>query len=204
MEGGAPNASSTTQTMANISELAVDSEYIIPSSLAQIAPILRVANEIELDSPRVAYLCRVYAFEKAHRFDPTCSGGGVRFFKTALLQRLERDAEPSFHSRRKESDAIEMLTFYEQHYENFVKALDNAAKQADGAQMAKAYQTTAILFELLKQFTPSKLADVAPEIIEADKDFEKKTELYLPFNILSLDPAGAHQAIMQLPEEMDA
>lgn len=35
---------------------ALDSE-IVPSSLASIAPILRVANEIQKDSPRVAYLC---------------------------------------------------------------------------------------------------------------------------------------------------
>lgn len=36
-----------------------DSE-LVPSSLASIAPILRVANEIEKDNPRVAYLCNSY------------------------------------------------------------------------------------------------------------------------------------------------
>ena len=35
---------------------AVDSE-VVPSSLAFIAPILRVANEIQKENERVAYLC---------------------------------------------------------------------------------------------------------------------------------------------------
>ncbi|PWA52156.1 Callose synthase [Artemisia annua] len=35
----------------------IDSE-LVPSSLSSTAPILRVANEIENDNPRVAYLCK--------------------------------------------------------------------------------------------------------------------------------------------------
>ncbi|KAM1121242.1 hypothetical protein TB2_002821 [Malus domestica] len=44
-----------TQTAGNLGETAFDSE-IMPSSLVEIALILRVANEVETNNPRVAYL----------------------------------------------------------------------------------------------------------------------------------------------------
>lgn len=63
-EGGPPRSQSKkmsrAQTMLldlqNDDNSAVDSE-LVPSSLAAIAPVLRVANEIEKENPRVAYLC---------------------------------------------------------------------------------------------------------------------------------------------------
>ncbi|KAK1418996.1 hypothetical protein QVD17_28150 [Tagetes erecta] len=44
----------------------------------------------EASSKALRFPGRFYAFEKAHRLDPTSIGHGVRRFKTALLQRLER------------------------------------------------------------------------------------------------------------------
>lgn len=44
------------RTMLDDEDPTADSE-LVPSSLASIGPILRVANEIEEENPRVAYLC---------------------------------------------------------------------------------------------------------------------------------------------------
>uniref|UniRef100_A0A0D6QUN8 1,3-beta-glucan synthase n=1 Tax=Araucaria cunninghamii TaxID=56994 RepID=A0A0D6QUN8_ARACU len=191
---------SRANTVSNFGDSSAFDSEVIPSSLSQIAPILRVANEIEPENPRVAYLCRFYAFEKAHKQDPTSSGRGVRQFKTALLQRLERDSEPTLQSRRKKSDAREMQTFYQQYYERYVKALDGAAEKADRAELAKHYQTAAVLFEVLKAVNQTEAAEVAPEIMEAGKVVEEKKEMYVPYNILPLDQVGARLAIMQFPE----
>ncbi|KAM7275814.1 hypothetical protein ACFE04_017680 [Oxalis oulophora] len=173
---------------------------VVPSFLGFITPILRIASEIENERPRVAYLCRFYAFEKAHRSDPGSSGRGVRQFKTTLLQRLERDNASSLASRVKKTDAREIESFYQQYYEHYVRALDQG-DQADRAQLAKAYQTAGVLFEVLCAVNKNeKVEEVAPEIIAAAKDVQEKKEIYIPFNILPLDSAGASQSIMQLEE----
>ncbi|CAL5433839.1 unnamed protein product [Camellia sinensis] len=188
-----------TQTAGNLGESIFDSE-VVPSSLVEIAPILRVANEVEKANPRVAYLCRFYAFEKAHRLDPTSSGRGVRQFKTALLQRLERENDPTLMGRVKKSDAREMQSFYQHYYKKYIQALQNAADKADRAQLTKAYQTANVLFEVLKAVNQTQAVEVDREILETHDKVAEKTEIYVPYNILPLDPDSANQAIMRYPE----
>ncbi|PQQ12884.1 callose synthase 3 [Prunus yedoensis var. nudiflora] len=188
-----------TQTAGNLGETAFDSE-VVPSSLVEIAPILRVANEVESHNPRVAYLCRFYAFEKAHRLDPTSSGRGVRQFKTALLQRLERENDPTLKGRVKQSDAREMQSFYQHYYKKYIQALTSAADKADRAQLTKAYQTANVLFEVLKAVNMTQSMEVDREILEAHDKVAEKTKLLVPYNILPLDPDSTNQAIMKLSE----
>ncbi|GLT70020.1 hypothetical protein SLA2020_421250 [Shorea laevis] len=188
-----------TQTAGNLGDTAFDSE-VVPSSLSEIAPILRVANEVEASNPRVAYLCRFYAFEKAHRLDPNSSGRGVRQFKTALLQRLERENDPTLMGRVKKSDAREMQDFYQQYYKKYIQALQNVVDKADRAKLTKAYQTANVLFEVLKAVNLTQSIEVDKEILEAQTNVEEKTKIYVPYNILPLDPDSANQAIMSYPE----
>ncbi|GLT82337.1 hypothetical protein SLE2022_007240 [Rubroshorea leprosula] len=188
-----------TQTAGNLGDTAFDSE-VVPSSLSEIVPILRVANEVEASNARVAYLCRFYAFEKAHRLDPNCSGRGVCQFKTALLQRLERENDPTLMGRVKNCDAREMQDFYQQYYRKYIQALQNAIDKADRAQLTKAYQTANVLFEVLKAVNLTESIEVDKEILEAQTNVEEKTKIYVPYNILPLDPDSANQAIMRYPE----
>ncbi|KAK8658810.1 hypothetical protein V6N13_029031 [Hibiscus sabdariffa] len=173
---------------------------VVPSALSSIALILRVAKEIEPERPRVAYLCRFYAFEKADRLDPNSSGRGVRQFKTGLRQRIERDDESSLASRVEKTDALEIGSYYKQYYEHYVRVLDHGDR-ADRVQLEKAYQTAGVLFEVLFAVNKSeKVEEVAPEIMATAKDVQEKKEIYTPYNILPLDAAGASQSIMQLEE----
>ncbi|KAL8241377.1 hypothetical protein R6Q59_014732 [Mikania micrantha] len=182
------------QTAGNIVEPVMDSE-VVPLSLVEIAPILRVANEVESSNLRVAYLCRFYAFEKSHKLDPTSSE-----FKTSLIQRLERENDPSLISRVKKSDALEMQSFYQHYYSKYIQAMQSAPDKADHAQLTKAYQSASVLFEVLKAVNLAHSTNVEEKILEAHVKVSQEAKIYLPYNILPLDLDGANHAIMRYPE----
>jgi hypothetical protein len=68
-----------TQTVGNLGESIFDSE-VVPSSLVEIAPILRVANEVEATNPRVAYLCMFHSIQ--------CSSSFLTFLTGLVTQLL--------------------------------------------------------------------------------------------------------------------
>ncbi|KAI3781161.1 hypothetical protein L2E82_11164 [Cichorium intybus] len=163
------NAATTTFSME------VFDNEVVPSSLQQIAPILRVATEIQHDRPRVAYL-----------FESTTKD--------------KDDDAPSVAARVKKTDAREIESFYKQYYEKYVKALDQGEK-ADRAQLGKAYQVAGVLFEVLCAVNKSEKAEEVPaDIIESAREVEAKQVIYAPYNILPLDSAGESQCIMQFEE----
>ncbi|CAH8380850.1 unnamed protein product [Eruca vesicaria subsp. sativa] len=163
-----------SQTAGNMGMVNLDSE-VVPSSLVEIAPILRVANEVEASNPRVAYLCRFYAFEKACKIDPTSWHRGVRQFKTALLQRLEHDQDSTaLAGMKKGSDASEMQSFYLHYNKTYIQPLLDAADKADPTQLKKAYQTDDVLLEVLKSLNKTDDVEVADEVLEAHKKINER------------------------------
>ncbi|EHA8590235.1 callose synthase 5 [Cocos nucifera] len=152
-----------------------DSEKL-PSTLTGIRPFLRVANQIESESPRVAYLCRFHAFEKAHLMDPHSSGRGVRQFKTSLLQRLEKDEKATVQEGK--HDAQELKSFL------------------NGKKMMNQHDIASVLSEVLKAVA----SGAHPKVPVAGEELEEKSSSYRPYNILPLDSRGGQQAIMLLPE----
>ncbi|XP_062200996.1 putative callose synthase 6 [Phragmites australis] len=172
----------------------IDSESeLVPSSLAPIVPILRAANEIEEENPRVAYLCRFTAFEKAHTMDPNSSGRGVRQFKTYLLHRLEKD-EQETQRKLASTDAKEIQRFYEQYYR---KHLMEVHEQRKPEEMARYCQIASVLYDVLKTVTPDKYH---AELDQYAKGVEKEKASFSQYNILPLNISGSKQPIMEIPE----
>ncbi|KAK1591245.1 hypothetical protein Q3G72_004616 [Acer saccharum] len=174
-----------------------DSERL-PSTLASdIQRFLRVANLLETDEPRIAYLCRFHAFEVAHNMDKNSTGRGVRQFKTSLLQRLELDDETTIERRKEKSDARELRRVYDTYKDYFTRSsgefdLDDSRKE----KLINARHIAFVLEEVLRAVESA--AD--PQAL-ADRDsIQAKPQFYVPYNILPLAHGGIPHAILQLFE----
>lgn len=188
-------SSSTTPANWNVGD-----REMVPPSLAEIGPILRVADEVESSNPRVAYLCRSHAFQKACSLDPNSKGRGVRQFRASLLHHMERDNDPTLSRRVKNSDAREMQSFYQHYYKLHIQDLEKVTDKADRARLTKVYQTANVLFEVLKAINMAESIEVDPEILEAHDEIAVNTRSYVPYNILPLDPENTDETIMRFPE----
>ncbi|XP_031393208.1 callose synthase 7 isoform X2 [Punica granatum] len=186
-------AQSVMVDLPNEDSSTVDSE-LVPSSLAAIAPILRVANEVEKENPRVAYLCRFHAFEKTHKMDPHSSGRGVRQFKTYLLHRLEKEEEET-RPQLARNDPKEIQLYYQQFYEKHIQEAEYTKRPEE---MAKIYQMASVLYDVVTTVVPSENIDKQTKTYA--KEVERRQAQSQHYNILPLFATGVKPAIMELPE----
>ncbi|KAL9257814.1 putative callose synthase 8 [Drosera capensis] len=172
-----------------------DSERIPVDLGSEIRKFLRVANQIENEEPRVAYLCRFHAFVKAHLMDRNSTGRGVRQFKTSLLQRLERDIHDTIPKRTERSDIRELRRVYK-GYEDFIVRYIGVTDYANREKLINARAIASALLEVL-----NAVSSAAGHRATADRErIATESELYVPYNILPLDRGGTHLPIMQIPE----
>ncbi|KAH9779590.1 putative callose synthase 8 [Citrus sinensis] len=176
-----------------------DSERL-PAFLASgIHKFLLVANLLESEEPRVAYLCRFQAFEIAHRMDRNSTARGVRQFKTSLLQRLEQDEYTTLDRRKEETDTRELRRVYHAYKDYIFR--NSGALNLEGSErerLINARRIASVLYEVLKTVTNA----VDPQAL-ADRDsIPNKPQFYVPYNILPLDQ-GAVRNTRGLPSGPD-
>lgn len=186
--------------MASLSDV-MDPD-VVPSSLPMMIPkILHAANELEGTAPRVAFLCRQYAYEKAEEYDPRSAGRRVRQFKTALDLKLKQDDEPTWAQRTSSSDAMEVQNCYQIYYDKCISLLENSADcNIDCVQRDRTFKLAAVLFDVFLSVTKKESYEMAPEAMETGKFLASKNESCTAYNILPLDLASASQSVMMLPE----
>ncbi|KAJ0046231.1 hypothetical protein Pint_04895 [Pistacia integerrima] len=172
-----------------------DSERLPPTLASEIQRFLRVANLIETEEPRIAYLCRFHAFEIAHNMDRNSTGRGVRQFKTSLLQRLELDEETTINRRKTKSDIRELKRVYH-IYKDYILKNGGALDLKDREKLINARRIASVLYEVLRT-----VANAAGHQALADRDNnQRNSQLYVPCNILPLDHGVIQHVILQFTE----
>ncbi|CAL9224715.1 unnamed protein product [Arabidopsis halleri] len=220
-----PNRGQILQTMfSTIFRVASPDSELVPSSLhEEITPILRVAKDVEDTNPRSLFFQDLdikpvddsinirsghsHALEKANELDPTSSGRDVRQFKNTMLGMIYSipylnylNNESTLKARQKSSDAHEMQSFYQQYGDKGIEDLLNAGACSSSSQRTKIYQTAVVLYDVLDAVHRKANVKVAAKILESHAEVEAKTKIYVPYNILPLDPESKNHAMMRDPK----
>ncbi|KAG7581974.1 putative transposase Ptta/En/Spm plant [Arabidopsis suecica] len=150
-----------------------DSEKLPETLASEIQRFLRVANLVESEEPRVAYLCRFYTFEEAHRIDRSSNGRGVRRFKDSLLRGLEKDDEFTSRRRKEMNDTKELKRVYHAYKEYIIRHdasfnLDNSKRE----KLINARRIASVLYEIFKKIDTSIGYASPTESIQLNRDEE--------------------------------
>ncbi|KAK4804696.1 hypothetical protein SAY86_004513 [Trapa natans] len=171
-----------------------ESERLPVTLTPEIQRFLRVANLIEQEEPRVAYICRLHVLIIAQTMDRDSEGRGVRQFKTSLLKRLKQDDEIT-KEKRKVSDIRELRRVY-QAYNDYIIKNGKSYDLVSRGKLIYARSIVSVLGEVLKAIvSPANLQGVADRNLGGGR-----SEFDVPYNILPLDNGGIQHAIMQLSE----
>ncbi|KAI3739520.1 hypothetical protein L2E82_29927 [Cichorium intybus] len=171
---------------------------LIPSSLYEFAPILRVANAVEKSNRRVAYLCRWYAFEIARTLDSTLSVQRV-LYSTSSVQRVQailseliqcfKREDKAILGEQRKSDVHEMEIFYKMFNKDSIHAFQNAdkANEEDRINCKQGHQIAVVLFEVLNAVSRAHSVEVPDEIKKAHAKLVEIAEIY-HYDLLPVDP----------------
>ncbi|KAG2598189.1 hypothetical protein PVAP13_5KG302007 [Panicum virgatum] len=152
-------------------------------------PFVRAADEVEPLNPRVAFLCRRYAFKKVQRMDPSSTQRGVRQFKTYMSIKLDQD-----DIQVPGNDANEIQQFYK-----YCASMSQISEKRNFEEMARYYQVASALYEVLRDVTDNK---VDPQVRRFAEMIEEKGHHFknYKYNIIPLNFPGSSEAIVELPE----
>ncbi|KAI8008497.1 putative callose synthase 6 [Camellia lanceoleosa] len=151
------------QTMADPNaddSSAIDSE-LVPSSLAAIAPILRVANEVEKDNPRVAYI---------YGSNISWTGGFANLRPTCDIDL----------KRKKRRQNINLQEMIQEKPRNIIKISMRKTSRTANIQktleeMAKIYQIATVLYDVLATVVPAEKVDDETARYAIEVEEKKKT-----------------------------
>ncbi|KAF7071133.1 hypothetical protein CFC21_076535 [Triticum aestivum] len=185
------NALAQTLASRRLPEGVAEPGERVPEALApEVMPFIRAADEVELLNPRVAFLCRRYAYKKVQRMDPSSIQRGVRQFKTYMSLKLDQD-DTQFPL----NDSKEIQRFYKYYCEN----LSRTSEKQNFEELARYYQVASALYEVLRDVTNNK---VDSEVMKRAKVVEEKSAHFksYKYNIVPLNFPGSAEPVVELPE----